>query len=115
MNSSALEVNGKLIDRNELLFLLQNNKKLLAVKQLREQAKIGLKDALEIVEMLEIDPLFKPNDQLFQSANSDFNVTKSTKKKGNHIISNGTAKSKSVVYIALGCAVIIAIYFMMQN
>nr|WP_321230761.1 hypothetical protein [uncultured Psychroserpens sp.] len=116
MNSSTLLINGVHIDRAELLLFLKNNSKLYAIKRLREEAKIGLKESKEIIEALEINPDYQPNDDILTSAAIEFNEThfknKQRKAKiGNHFIQPKSNNRKTILTIFILISIVTMMYF----
>ncbi|WP_040282793.1 hypothetical protein [Psychroserpens damuponensis] len=108
--NSPIVINGASVNRAQLLNLINNNKKLLAIKSLREQAKIGLKASKDIVEALEINPNYQPNDSILTAAAIEFD-TQQQPKKGSHFITPKARSSNLLIFIALALLMIIVIYF----
>ncbi len=53
-----ISVNNHKIDKTKILSLIQSQKKLTAIKYVREQLHIGLRESKDIVENLEKDPTY---------------------------------------------------------
>lgn len=51
-----ISINNTLIDKAEILSLINNQKKISAIKRVREQLGVGLKEAKDIVDRLDEDP-----------------------------------------------------------
>ncbi|GGG32723.1 hypothetical protein GCM10011344_37090 [Dokdonia pacifica] len=51
-----ISINNTLIDKTEILSLINNQKKISAIKLMKEQLQIGLKEAKDIVDHLDEDP-----------------------------------------------------------
>ncbi len=51
-----LIINGKRVDKSQLLYFLENNQKIVAIKFIKDRTDIGLKECKEIVDNLELNP-----------------------------------------------------------
>ena len=116
MNSSPLLINGVPIDRFELLQLITTNKKLHAIKRLREQAQIGVKESKNIVDFLERDSNFHPKNIGTMSTkielnDSILNIKQQRFRKGSHLFQDNTSRKKNVMIVFLLATIIIMMYF----
>ena len=54
----TLIINNQELDKNKILSLLKQNRKLLAIKYVKEQTHIGLKNCKDIIDHLERNPTY---------------------------------------------------------
>nr|WP_321222894.1 hypothetical protein [uncultured Psychroserpens sp.] len=111
MKSSTLLINGAQIDKSKLLQLLKNKSKLHAIKRLREDARISLKESKEIIEALEINPDFQPNDNVLTATAIEFEARQPKPRRGSHIIKENASRSKNMIIVLLVLVISILLYF----
>ncbi|WP_047547926.1 ribosomal protein L7/L12 [Psychroserpens sp. Hel_I_66] len=116
MNSSTLIINGNAIDKTKVLKFINADKKLLAIKLVREQAQIGLKEAKDIVEKLEIDPETEIDDSMLTTTKREFEDSaienrQRQSRKGSHIIESNSTNKKNIIIVVLLLTIGILMYF----
>jgi len=96
-----LKINNIEINKYELLHLINNGKKINAIKLVKDKTKMGLKECKDIVNNLSDNPNFydgkdyKPETDYMETFEKS---KRPLKKRGSHIIEN---KSNSKNYIIL--------------
>ncbi|AXO81566.1 hypothetical protein DZC78_14615 [Olleya aquimaris] len=102
---STIIINNTLINKTKLLLLIAKGKKLQAIKSVRDQLNIGLKESKDIVDRLTNNPDYfdgKPNfistDLSSPLIPEDFSQFQ---KKGNHIIDDPSKTKNYVILILL--------------
>tara|TARA_B100000809_G_scaffold241929_1_gene265574 strand:+ start:559 stop:921 length:363 start_codon:yes stop_codon:yes gene_type:complete len=116
MNTSTLIINGVTLDKSQVLQLIQSNRNLQAIKLIREQAKIGLKESKDIVDILTFNPDFYPNGIVSMATEFETHDHSSPQKLrrshgGSHIIQSKTSQRKHVMIIFVLASIITLMYF----
>lgn len=104
-------INNVEIEKHDLLHLINNGKKLEAIKVIKSKSKIGLKDCKDIVDNLAMNPNFYDNQSVEQTAIRNLESIKSNSFKGSHILKNETSHYKNYIFVVL-LLVILGLVFM---
>ncbi|BAX79330.1 hypothetical protein [Labilibaculum antarcticum] len=122
-----LIINGKRVDKSQLLYFLENQQKLVAVKFIKDRTNIGLQECKEIVDNLELNPdyyngvegIIKINRNFHEYETSDLKpnsiqdlkepeVTKT--RKGNYLKDKADTKYDAYIILFIVFVVIVTAY-----
>lgn len=111
-----ITINNIEINKYELLHLINNGKKLSAIKLIKDKTKLSLKDCKDIVDNLEVNSNYYEGDTVLKTEVSSSKVHNRTvqRKKGNHIISSNSSNAKNyiIVFLLIGIAILLYMYNM---
>jgi hypothetical protein len=65
-------INGKRVDKSQILFYLENEQKIVAIKFIKDRTNIGLQECKEIVDNLELNPDYYDGEEQIIEINRDF-------------------------------------------
>ena len=117
-----ISINNIQIDKTKILSLIQSQKKIAAIKYVREQLQIGLKESKDIIDNLDEDPTYYDGKnhtidmmppELFNDSNriKTSRTIKSGKKQKNLFIKRSKANTKTYIIIFLIiCIIVLGIY-----
>jgi len=120
-----ISINNHKIDKSNILTLIQSQKKLTAIKYVREQLHIGLRESKDIVENLEKDPTYYDGknhvideiplellSHVNQLNNPQFKTTiRDHTNKSTPLIQKTKNNTKTYIIIGLVIGIIVLAYF----
>ena len=113
-----IRINNTILDLQVANALIAKGETLNAIKYIREEAQIGLKEAKDIADNLVNDPGFYSGqtDIEIQHPRIDFEgekakTSKPKRKRAGHVIQEGQSKTKKSILIVLVICLVIAFYF----
>ncbi|WP_299685678.1 ribosomal protein L7/L12 [uncultured Dokdonia sp.] len=116
-----ISINNTLLNKTEILSLINNQKKLSAIKLVREQLQVGLKEAKDIVDYLDEDPNYYDGKnhtidmiprELFKDSNNikTSQTIKSHQQQKTPFIERSKTGSKTYIIIFLVVIIMILMY-----
>lgn len=122
MEISTLQINGSNLDKEKLLQLIKNNRKLEAVKFIKATSRIALKDCKVIVDNLAENPDFYENDTVLISEGKQSRLKNKSgsvmpdraNKKGNHVISVGNSPSRKYIILIIAVIITLIIFLILK-
>lgn len=102
-------INNKKIDTEPILHLIEKGKTIAAIKYVRSNTNIGLKESKNIVDNLSINKSFYDNERLFFTEHNSNIKKRNKRRKGNHIIKK--SKSKTYFFIVILLIIILLFYY----
>jgi hypothetical protein len=117
-----ISINNTQIDKTEILSLIQSQRKIAAIKRIREQLQIGLRESKDIVDNLDQDPTYYDGknhtidiipSELFNDSNKikTSRTIKRGKKQKNLFIERSKTNTKTYIIIFLAICIAILGYF----
>lgn len=115
--NDILLVNGVSIDKSMLMQYIQKNKKIQAIKYLKDHLNLGLKECKEIVDNLSDNSNYYPNNTILISTEIEahemhYDKFNPRSKKGSHFIGNQPSNTKNYIIVLLLAIICILIYFL---
>lgn len=106
------KINNIEINKNEILHLLNNGKKIQAIKIIKDKTSIGLKDCKDIVDNLEMNPNYYDGQSIDRTSVASLKKKqiKSRRTKGSHVISDDSSHTKNYIIITLVILIAILVY-----
>ncbi len=116
-----ISINNIQVDKTKILSLIQNQKKIAAIKLIREQLQIGLRESKDIVDNLDQDPTYYDGKnhtidmippELFNDSNTikTSRITKRDQQQRTPIIERTKTNTKTYIIIFLIICLIILGY-----
>lgn len=112
----TITVNNRELDLKTVLSIIKNSNKLEAIKYVRAQVQVGLKESKNIVDNLDVNPNFYQGETeiIIKHPLLDLNNKTQHAKKGSHIIKENNSSNKQAIIIALiiiVCLVSLVLYY----
>lgn len=112
-----ISINNTVLDLQVANALIAKGQTLNAIKYIREEAQIGLKEAKDIADNLVNDPGFYSGQTDIEIQHPRFDIetenvktSKPRRRENGHIIQGGQSKTKNYIIIALVICLIIVLY-----
>ncbi|WP_055435520.1 hypothetical protein [Lacinutrix algicola] len=113
----SIRINNTILDLQVANALIAKGKTLNAIKYIREEAQIGLKEAKDIADNLINDPGFYSGQTDIEIQHPRFDIeaekvklSKPKRKRAGHIIQEGQSKTKKSILLVLITCLIIVLY-----
>lgn len=115
--NNQITINNIVLDKLKLLRLIDNNKKIQAIKYIKDETNLGLKASKDIVDNLEENPDYYSDKKntIIASVPKTSNAKRKLKghnAKGSHIIKNKQSLSKNAIIIFLLIVICLLIFLL---
>lgn len=111
-----IKINESSFSKEELLTIIKTSK-LEAIKYIKENTGIGLKDAKDIVDSLDENPncfdnktIRKGTTSSFNKEKEDFSISEEKGNKGNHFIKSNHSLKKYFIFGIILIVILIAVF-----
>ncbi|OIQ22795.1 hypothetical protein [Lacinutrix sp. MedPE-SW] len=117
--SNQLKINGKILNKAKVLNLIEKNSTIEAVKYVKDETNLSLKDSKDIVDNLLENPEFYggAENTIIEPTITERNLIVKNKErnfKGSHVLKNKQTKAKNSIIIFLLIVVLILTYFLLK-
>lgn len=113
---SIITVNDTKLNLDDVCSIITQNNKLAAIKYIKNHTNIGLKECKDIVDNLESDPYFYDGETeitlTLPNLEDHHQKLHEHKRKGNHIISEGSSNIKNYIVLFSAIIIIILLFFL---
>lgn len=111
-------INNIEVDKKQLLQLINKNRKIQAIKLIKDQTGLGLKECKDIVDNLSDDSTFY-DSKTYISKSDDVEIAQKPLRQGNyrgsHIIkTEGTRTNNYIILALLICVILLSYLYIMK-
>ncbi|WP_394746766.1 hypothetical protein [Spongiimicrobium salis] len=114
----TLIINKVPLNKEEILSLLNNNGKLQAIKYIKDNTNLSLRECKDIADKLEDDPdFYDGRGYISKVKEASFSDRSEIRKpyKGSHMLTNSTSNLKNYLIVLLLICICILGYFLWQK